>query len=118
MSAFLHSDRHTFVLAAEIVARHIGGCDDIVSTALSLRDANNKALEARYGDDPEPLGDTTIEPGRFTPRQINTMARSFAYQCSEGDVMETHPAAKLIEALIEATGGDDCSPADGYWSVA
>lgn len=115
MSAWLCSDLHTHVLAAWAVKR--GLAEDELATATRLRDANNAALFARYGDTPVPLSaDFTAPSNVYTDQQINTLARSFAYQCSEGDVMETHPVAPLIEEIIKLTGGDEVKMADGFWS--
>lgn len=117
MSAFLHSDLHTLVVAHELVRRGITTAG-AVEVAMLLRDANNRALLARYKDEPVPLdriGD--LKPTPRTDRQANTMARSFAYQCSEGDVMETHRAAPLLRRLIEVTGGEEVQTVQSCWSV-
>lgn len=116
MSAWLCSDLHTYTVAAALVSAGHGS--DLISVAASLRDANNKALAARYRDTATPLGplsEVVIAPR--TAQQVNTMARSFRYQCAEGDVLETHPVIPPLMKLIEATGGEDCPTAEGCWSV-
>lgn len=120
MSSFLCSTLHTVVVAAAISRAGLSDADT-VSIAMQLRDANNKALAARYGDEAEPLGaaaEAIVAAGNeHTDIQVNTMARCFAYQCSEGDVMETHPAAELLRKLIAATGGEEARMVDGFWGI-
>lgn len=117
MSAFLCSDLHTVTVALAMVQRDIGPAD-VIACAMGLRDANNKALQARYGADPEPLGRIGGLPVTHgAALQVNTLARCLAYQCSEGDVMETHPAAAWLYALIDTTGGRECELVAGLYAI-
>lgn len=114
MSAFLCSDKHTFIVAAEMVK--LGLAADAISCAMQLRDANNKALAALYRDNPVPLGSlANMKTGEWTVIQVSTLARCLAYQCSDGDVMETHPAGKMLDAMIAKLGGDQMPIAEGLW---
>lgn len=117
MSAFLCSDQTVYNLASALLAA--GLADDLVSCAQSLRDANNKALRARYGDPAQPLGPIgKLSRTVNTLPELNTLARCFRYQCAEGDVLDTHPTMPALLALIEATGGEAAAMAEGIWGQA
>jgi hypothetical protein len=119
MSAFLHSDRHTVFVAKALVTAGLHG--DPVQAAIALRDCNNKALAARYREQPVglgPLGNLLSEKFEPTVRQVNTAARSFRYQCAEGDVPETHPMFAKLTALVEKTGGHELQAESKFWSLA
>jgi len=117
MSAFLCSDRTTVAVAVGMVT--FGLATDVVGCAQSLRDANNRALAARYGDPAQPLESIAalITPAR-NAREINTLARCLRYQCAEGDVLETHPTMPALLALIEATGGESVDTLQWIWNEA
>jgi hypothetical protein len=120
MSAFLCSDVHTVTVAAALCGAGIVEAG-IVETAQALRDANNRALAARYRDTPEPLGSLRAilrdlaTPDSLKADRVNGLARCFRYQCAEGDVLETHPMASKLAQLIESTGGEVKSPA--VWEI-
>lgn len=120
MSAFLCSDLHTMTVAAALVGSGIVDAG-IVETAAALRQANNAALAARYGDEPQALDSVReilaqlTDPQQLTPAKVNGLARSFRYQCAEGNVLETHPLAPKLAKLIEATGGEIREAAP--WSI-
>jgi hypothetical protein len=117
MSAFLCTDQTVYNLASALLAA--GLADDLVSCAQSLRDANNKALRARYGDPAQPLGPIgKLARTVNTLPELNTLARCFRYQCAEGDVLETHPAMPALAALIDATGGETAATVQAVWSTA
>lgn len=110
MSAYLCSDLDTVAVAVAI-CQHFPESADVVSIAQALRDANNRALRARYGDDAQPLGPIggairehlAIDYVQERPDTAHSLARELQYQCAEGDVLETHPIMPRVAALIEAT---------------
>lgn len=114
MSAFLCSDLHTVTVAAALCGAGFVEAG-IVETAQALRDANNRALVARYGHkgaQATPLGpvrqvlQAIADPAALQAGRINGLARCLRYQCAEGDVLETHPMAPKLAQLIERTGGE------------
>lgn len=117
MSAHLCSDLHTLIVATALTLAGLEACP--VSAAMSLRDANNKALKARYGDAPQPLGALALAQNgtAYTPGQVNTLARALRYQCAEGDVLETHPIMPALARLIDKTGGETAPIVEAFWSV-
>jgi hypothetical protein len=117
MSANLCSDLHTLIVATAMVQAGLESCP--VSAAMSLRDANNKAMRARYGDAPQPLGPLSRAQNgtAYTPQQVNSLARGLRYQCAEGDVWETHPIMPALARLIERTGGEEVPTVAGFWSI-
>lgn len=117
MSANLCSDLHTLIVATALVQAGLESCP--VSAAMSLRDANNKSLHARYGDKPQPLGSLKLAQNgtAYTPHQVNTLARGLRYQCAEGDVLDTHPIMPALARLIDKTGGEAVPLVDRFWSV-
>lgn len=117
MPAFLCSDLHTVTVAAALVARGIAQAD-LASVSMSLRDANNRSLAARYGAKKTPLGSMSrirVCSAHLIGHPANTLARSFLCQCVEDE--SEHPCFAWLNKLIEATGGEGAPLVDGLWSI-
>lgn len=110
MSAYLCSDETT-VCVAVAICQHTPDAGDVVSIAQALRDANNRALRARYGESAQPLGPIgalirehlAVDYVHEMADAAHDMARELRYQCAEGDVIETHPMMPRVAELIDAT---------------
>jgi len=108
MSAYLMTTEETVLLAAYAAHHSLVPRLSAARAATTLRSANNAALAARYGDKPIPLkgvsalvdNPATAEAAQHTsPETIHRLACTFAYQCCEGDVWETHKGAALLRKI-------------------
>lgn len=116
MSTYLMSQADTALLAA--YAESKGYVKNAHYAMSMLRSANNAALVARYGAQVTPLQGVHLSiknarealergitvGGVYSPdltvSHIKQLAREFIYQCSEGDVMDTHPGAKILTNIM------------------
>lgn len=107
MSSFLCSNLHTAIIA--LAASRSGLTKQSPKALMSaFRSMNNAALAVRYGDAPERMSNVpnnVIRANRYlaecTDSDLAQLFTCFKYQCSEGDVLETHKAAKLFNKVNE-----------------
>jgi hypothetical protein len=111
MSAYLMGVGDTALLAAYAAYHKL--TPNAARAATSLRSANNAALKARYNEPPTPLprgfkktmSDMAVSPEQplsiadVSPAHILRIADTFAYQCQEGNVWETHPGCALLRKI-------------------
>lgn len=128
MSAFLCSDMHTAVLAIQI-ARLTKTRKSHKTILSGLRSLNNAALAYRYGDKPVRIANIDAafkdayawineQPETGFAARINSLAHCFEYQCSEGDVLETHKFAKFFnDAAVAIETVANKKTIDGVWSI-
>jgi len=117
MSAYLMTELDTFIIAAAAVKYGCAGVATVEQVATRLRSCNNAALALRYGDKPQrltgrarlaPLAVGYVADGitvgglynhALTLQHLAQLVDTFEYQCSEGDVMETHKGATILRRL-------------------
>lgn len=126
MSAFLCSARHTYVIAMLAHNGQTVANAQIHETARILRQLNDAALRARYGDAPNPMDRRESTDGLIGavnwmrtagPQALLKVVQCFDYQCSE-DISADYPGrAILADVLQRVSAMRGASVKCDVWSI-